>query len=326
MKKVSIIIPAYNIEKYIERCVLSCINQTFNDIEIIIVNDGSTDKTLEKINELKLKDNRIVVIDKENEGVNEARKSGCEVAKGEYILFVDGDDWIKEETVKILYKKAKENNYDIVQYRFIVKYDNGMEYKYEDKIAENKSLLELLLQCEISPTIWSKFIRKRFIEDNDIKFPNGISYGEDLAFVCILSMYNPSFIIIDEYLYYYCRREGSLDSGISKNMLDIMKSILIIKEGLIKNNLFEVYKESFNYMAYIHCYYVKKRYIFNHKINNLSKCLLINWKKLKININSKNNHFYKLLYEDDCKKTLILEEICKRSYYLGKLYYKIKKY
>ena len=86
MKKVSIIIPAYNIEDYIERCILSCINQTFRDIEIIVVNDGSTDKTLENINKLKTKDDRIVVIDKKNEGSMEARKSGWNIAKGEYIL------------------------------------------------------------------------------------------------------------------------------------------------------------------------------------------------------------------------------------------------
>lgn len=324
MCKASVIIPAYNVENYIERCILSCINQTFKDIEIIVVNDGSTDKTLEKIEYYKSKDNRIVVIDKKNEGVNEARRSGFEIANGEYILFVDGDDWIKDNTIEVLYKEAKKKNYDIVQYKWIEK-NNKNEYKSEmSKNIKNKSLVELLLQGEVSPTIWSKFIRKKFIEDNDIKFPRNISYAEDLTFNCILSIYNPKFVIIDEHLYYYCRREGSLDNGINIHMLDTRKAILTIKKELKKSNLYKKYKEEFKYMAYIHCYYSKKEYIFRTSNNQLSKSLFVNWKKLRININSRNNRFYKNLYIGDCKKTLILEQICKSSYYLGRLYYKFK--
>lgn len=324
MKKVSIIIPAYNVENYIERCILSCINQTFKDIEVIVVNDGSKDKTLEKIEYFKSIDNRIIVIDKINEGVCEARRAGFEIANGEYILFVDGDDWIKENAIEVLYKEAKKKNYDIVQYKWIEK-KNENEYKSEmPQNIENKSLVELLLQCKITPSVWSKFIRKKFIEENDIKLPRNISYAEDLAFTCILSIYNPIFVIIDEHLYYYCRREGSLDSGINIHMLDTRKAILTIKKELKKNNLYKKYKEEFKYMAYIHCYYGKKEYIFRISNNQLSKAMFINWKRLRININSRNNRFYKKLYINDCKKALIVEEICKSSYCLGRLYYKFK--
>lgn len=323
MIKVSIIIPAYNIENYIERCISSCINQTFRDIEIIVVNDGSIDKTLEKIN--KFKDNRIVVIDKKNEGSMEARKSGWNIAKGEYILFVDGDDYINKDTVKILYSNAKKQNYDILCYKFLIEDKDGITKKgWDKKIDKNDKtiLLDLLFQGKINHNMWSKFLKKEFIEDNQIEFPSNFSFGEDLAFVYTFSMYNPTFAILDEYLYYYCKREGSLDSSINEKTTEITKALSFVKQQLIKNNIYEKYREEFEYMVYMQSYYIRKSYIFNNK-NHISKKLFNNWRNLKISINSKNNRFYKKLYENDPKKVLVVEGICKRSYILGHLYYKV---
>ena len=326
MKKVSIIIPAYNIEDYIERCILSCINQTFRDIEIIVVNDGSTDKTLENINKLKTKDDRIVVIDKKNEGSMEARKSGWNIAKGEYILFVDGDDYIRKDAVEVLYSNAKKKNYDVVCYKFLIQDKNGMTKNGWDKHIDRNdkaTLLNLLFQGKINHNMWSKFLKKDFIINNKIEFPSNFSFGEDLAFVYTFSMYNPKFTIIDDYLYYYCKRDGSLDSSINENTTEITQALSFVKEQIIKNNLYEKYREEFEYMAYMQGYYMRKKYIFNNK-NKISRNLFNNWRKLKININTKNNKFYKKLYENDCKKALIIEEICKKSYILGQLYYKVR--
>ena len=326
MKKVSIIIPAYNIEDYIARCILSCINQTFKDIEIIVINDGSTDKTLDKINKLKSKDNRIVVIDKKNEGSMEARKSGWCIAKGEYILFVDGDDYIHKDAVKILYSKAKKQNYDVVCYKFLIEDKDGTIKKGFDKEIDKNDknrLLDLLFQGKINHNMWSKFLKKDFITNNQIEFPSNFSFGEDLAFVYTFSMYNPRFTIIDDYLYYYCRREKSLDSNINEKTTEITQALSFVKKQLVKNNLYEKYLEEFEYMAYMQAYYMRKKYIFNNK-NKISRSLFKNWRKLNININSKNNKFYKKLYKNDCKKDLIIEEICKKSYILGQLYYKVR--
>lgn len=327
MKKVSIIIPAYNIEEYIERCILSCINQTFREIEIIVVNDGSTDKTLDRINKLKSKDNRIVVIDKKNEGSMEARKSGWHIAKGEYILFVDGDDYIHKDAVEILYNKAKKENCDVVCYKFLIEDKDGISKKGWDKEIDKNDktrLLDLLFQGKINHNMWSKFLKKDFITNNQIEFPSDFSFGEDLAFVYTFSMYNPKFIIIDDYLYYYCRREGSLDSSINNKTIEIMQALTFVREQLIKNNLYEKYREEFEYMAYMQSYYSRRSYIFNNK-NKISRKLFNNWRKLKININTKNNKFYRKLYENDCKKALIIEGICQKSYILGQLYYKVRR-
>lgn len=328
MCKVSIIIPAYNIEKYIERSILSCIQQSFKNIEIIVINDASTDNTLQIINKMKVKDNRIKVINKKkNQGCIEARKSGFEIAKGEYIMFVDGDDYIDDiEAIDILYKNAKKKNYDIVCYKFFVedKSDKVKAWKTEFIFNDDDNMLDLLFQRKINYSLWSKFIRKEFIKENRIEFPRNFSYGEDVAFSYSLAMYNPRFIILNEYLYNYCRRSDSLDSSINEKTYEITKALQFIKEQLQKNNLYYKYKEEFDYLSFIQAYYIRKDYIFRNK-NKISKDIYKSWKNLKIKINIKNNKFYRKQYEKDTMKAIILEEIFKKSYISGYLYYKIRR-
>lgn len=326
MPKVSIIIAAYNIERYIEKCLISCINQSFKDIEIIVVNDGSTDKTIEIIKNYKNKDCRIKIIDKKNSGLIDARKSGFEVANGEYILFVDGDDWLDTNAINILYNSAKEKDYDIVCYKYLLKYEDGSKKKGWDtnnKISNDSNLLELLFDKKINHNICFKFIKKSFILKHKIEFPNGISYGEDLAFIYTLAMHNPSFILINKFLYYYYQRKGSLDNNINEKVCEITKAIKFIKNQLKANNLYEKYREEFEFMAYNQAYYMRKDYIFTNK-DEISKKLFNNWRKLKIKINVKNNQFYKALYKNDSKKALIVDSICKKNYLLGHIYYNMK--
>lgn len=325
---VSIIIPAYNVENYIERCVQSCIAQTFKNIEIIIVNDGSTDKTLNILYKLKDKDNRIVIINQKNSGSMEARKSGWKIARGKYILFVDGDDYINKNTIEVLYKNASENDYDIVCYKFFIEYKNGIrEKESENQIKRNKQdkLIKLLFEGKINHNMWSKLIKKDFVVKNNIEFPSDFSYGEDMAFVYTLSMYNPKFNILNEYLYNYCKREGSLDSGINEKTSEILKALMFIEKQMKKNNIYNKYKEEFEYLSFVQAYYTRKDYIFNNK-DYISKTLFKNWKILKIKINIYNNRFYKNLYKNESRIAIFIEEVCKNSYYLGRLYYKVFKY
>jgi len=133
MPKISLIVAAYNIEDYIERCVKSLINQTFTDIEIVIVNDGSTDGTLDKIKRVIKNDNRVKLINKKNEGVVAARKTGFINSTGEYILFIDGDDWLDVNTCQICNEKLIEDNYDILYYGYYMAYDNGKNIRVDVK-------------------------------------------------------------------------------------------------------------------------------------------------------------------------------------------------
>ena len=125
MEEVSVIIIAYNIEQYIEKCIKSVINQTFKEIEILIVNDGSTDKTLSIINEWALKDKRIKIINQVNKGAIEARKAGLDKCNGKYVLFVDGDDWLELNAIERLYNEIEQDQADIVVYNSYIVDDFG---------------------------------------------------------------------------------------------------------------------------------------------------------------------------------------------------------
>ena len=112
---ISVIVPVYNVEKYVEECVESILNQTLKNTEVLIVNDGSTDKSNELVNNLANKDNRITVINQSNKGLSIARTVGVNLARGEYVSFIDSDDWIEKSMCEEMYKSAKNNNCDIVQ-------------------------------------------------------------------------------------------------------------------------------------------------------------------------------------------------------------------
>lgn len=322
MGLVSIVIAAYNIENYISRCIKSVVNQTYKNIEIIIVNDGSSDNTLNIIMSYAADDNRIKIINQENKGLIEARKSGYKYVRGEFLLFIDGDDWIEDNTVEVLFQYAKEKAADIVQYKCIFEYDNGEKVLDWDKNIGEFLEYEYLKQCflgNIHHNIWSQFIRKGFIEENRVKFPKDISYGEDLALTISLAINEPKVIVIDKYLYHYYQRSTSLSNDISKSILDIGKATEFIKSELINHGLQELFKEEFEYMAFRQNFYSRRKLIFGVK-GNLSKKIFDNWKSMNINMN--NNKYYKVIYENDNIKAKIVARIMEKSYYIGKIVFK----
>lgn len=321
---VSVIIIAYNIEDYIDRCIDSVINQTYTDIEIIIVNDGSTDNTYSRINQKAKNDKRIKVINKANGGIVDARIAGIEASTGEYILFVDGDDWIERETVEILYDKAKNSKYDILKYKHILQYDDGTsklgwDYKYNE--LKELEYLDLCLTNQININLVTQFIKRDFLLNNQIQFPLGLSFGEDVAITCTLATKKPKVFIVNHYLYNYYQRKTSLTKKLTYKSLEIKQCMLYIREQLINNNLFDKYKKEYEFLVYMHCYYFRKEYILNN--NNLSKELFKIWKSFEININSKNNIYYKKLYMNECIKYKVLIFCLERSYYCGVLYNKL---
>lgn len=252
--KVSVIVAAYNIEEYIERCLDSIVNQTLNDIEIIVVNDGSTDKTRFKIEELLTKDARIKLINQENKGLIEARKSGLNIAKGEYILFVDGDDWLEFNALKILYENATQNNSDIVLYHAYRAYDSRKEIlKCFNNEREICSLKKLLLG-NIASSIWSKFIRLDYIKSNSIQFPKNISFAEDLATSSSLFIFNPKVSTVDIPLYNYYIRSNSITNQINSRVLEITDAFNFIKKILHTHEIYDENNDEFEYCVCQHVF------------------------------------------------------------------------
>lgn len=323
MELISIIISAYNIEQYISRCLDSVINQSYKNIDIVVVNDGSTDNTLNIIKDYSNKDNRINIVNQDNKGLIEARKSGYKYSKGKYVLFIDGDDWISNKTIEVLTKYINEKSVDIINYKCILEYDNKEQLLDWDKTIGEFNEYEYLKECllgKVKHNIWSQFIRKGFIEENKIRFPNNISYGEDLALTISLAINKPKVIVINEYLYHYYQRNSSLSNKISKSILDIGKATEFIKQELINYKLYEKFRDEFEYMAFNQNFYLRRNLIFGEK-NTLNKCIFNNWRRMSIRIS--RNKYYRQIYINDSMKAKIAAKIMERNYYVGKLVYRI---
>lgn len=210
--KISVIIPVYNVEPYLTRCLDSLVNQTFKDIEIICVNDGSTDKSLDILRDYEKRDSRIKVIDKKNEGCSVARNSGLEVSSGEYIMYVDGDDYVDLSICEKLYNKITETNSDMVisTMHFGFKDEGGLKlYRPECMINSEESFYFNDSPegfYDIFHCVWAKLFRK-----TDLKFHDELKRSGDAVYFweyCI--KYNPKISIINEPLYYYYQNMESI--------------------------------------------------------------------------------------------------------------------
>ena len=311
---VSVIVAAYNIEDYIERCLISIINQSFKDLEIIVVNDGSTDKTLEKIQKMADKDSRIIIIDKENGGVNSARNIGLRKAVGKYILFVDGDDWLEIDTIQKLYENITLKNLDILLYNAYESYDSGKKEMNTFLTDIGSDYLKELLLAKIMPCVWCKFIRKECIEN--IEFPINVEFGEDLVVVCDLFSRNLKIGTLSENLYNYYQRTDSVTKTISSKMLDLGKSFSIIENNLKSKNLYNTYNSELEFSIYNH--------IFIHRIidtdyhNDITKKLYYIYKSKGINIH-RNKYIYSVMKEGNIIFKL-RKFIYDKSYTLGNMY------
>lgn len=191
--KVSVIIPAYNVEKYLEECLLSVINQTLKDIEIIIINDGSTDKTHDIINLYKKRDIRIISIDKKNEGQSIARNIGLSISSGEYIYFMDSDDYIEINTLEECYRKSKNEDLDFVLFDSDIFFETkDLEKKYGNykKNREKKLSNQILSGSEVLKKLYSTkkygasvcvtFIKKEYLDKNSLNFYPKIIHEDEL--------------------------------------------------------------------------------------------------------------------------------------------------
>ena len=208
MPKISVIIPVYNTEKYIKKCLDSVINQTLNDIEIICVNDCSSDNSLLILKEYAKKDDRVKLIDlPQNQGAGDAKNAGLKIAQGEYIGFVDSDDYIDLNYYEELYKKAKENDADIVKSKLLI-----LEIDGTKKISNLNSLIKEKSKLYFSFEYTSAIYKSSLIFDNNITFLPNLIVGEDVVFQHKATIKSKIFKVIDNVNYYYVRRENSLNA------------------------------------------------------------------------------------------------------------------
>lgn len=211
MAKVSIIVPVYNVEKYLRKCLDSLINQTLKDIEIICINDGSTDKSLEILEEYKNRDSRIILLNQENSGQSVARNRGIEIAKGEYLGFVDPDDWVDLDYYEKLYNAASTNDADIAVGGIIrvtgIKKKKFLNFEKET-ITDNTNLKFELCDVPEKSYVWNKIYKTEKLKEIGLEFEKGIFY-EDCIFTPQALFFLEKMVTVPNIYYYYLRRGNS---------------------------------------------------------------------------------------------------------------------
>ena len=222
-EKISVIIPVYNVEKYLKRCLDSVINQTYKNLEIILVDDGSTDSSGRICDEYAKKDKRIIIIHKENGGLSDARNKGLDICTGDYISFIDSDDWIEINYFEILLEKILCNYNDIscCDYLRTDKYITYTNFNEKIKIKEcyGIDILKIFLEKELV-SAWAKLFKKEIFED--LRFPIG-KINEDIATIFIAFSKANRIVNINRKLYFYYKNTSSITkSKFTAKNLDLL--------------------------------------------------------------------------------------------------------
>lgn len=252
MAKVSIIVPIYKVEKYLDRCMESLLNQTLTDIEIIMVDDGSPDKCPQMCDEYAQRDMRIKVVHKQNEGLGFARNSGLSIASGEYVAFVDSDDYVDTEMYKSLYDIAKKERLDYVSCGHYYKTREGAKpvdgyvktkMLFSGKEDMNGILLGMVSNLPnekrerfYSMSVWHGIYRNRIIKSYNIRFLSEREVlSEDMPFQVDFFSHADKACFLPTPMYYYCENEASLTHTFTENKFDCAKKLYQVIKSKIRH-------------------------------------------------------------------------------------------
>lgn len=243
MKSVSVIVPFYNVENYIEKCLETLVHQTLENIEIILVNDGSTDRSINVVKKfLEQYPDKITYLEKENGGLSDARNYAIPYAKGEYIAFLDSDDYVEKTMYKDMYELAKKEDSDMVECNFHWEYPD--KKKEDIGVAYNgkKEMLE-----KVRVVAWNKLIKKEVLEKSKVTFPKGYRY-EDVEFTYKLIPYLDKVSFLKKSCVHYIQREGSISNNQNernKEIFDVLEHVIDFYKG---NDLYDEYKDELEYI------------------------------------------------------------------------------
>ena len=245
MPKVSVIVPFYNVEGYIEKCLDTLVNQTLEDIEIILVNDGSKDNSI--LIAKKFLENypkKIVYLEKENGGLSDARNFGIPYAKGEYIAFLDSDDYVEKNMYEEMYALAKKENSDMVQCNFYWEYIDKNKKKIGD-MQKYSNKKELIIKGRVEA--WNKLIKREILGNEEIRFPKGLRY-EDVEFTYKLAPYLEKVSFIDKPFIHYIQRQNSISNSQNERTAEIFDILDNVIKYYKEKNIYEEYKNELEYI------------------------------------------------------------------------------
>lgn len=296
---ISIIVPVYNVEKYIKRCLESILAQDYFDYEVIIVNDGSDDDSENICKEFINEKYNFYYYKKTNGGLGDARNFGLEHAKGEYICFIDSDDYIRNDYLSKLYNKAKEEDSDIVVCDYYLAYEDK-EIIESGKANINEDIKKDYLIS--APNAWNKLYKRELFIKNNIRYPKDLYY-EDLATTPLLLLNANKISYVNEALYYYVQRSGSIMNQEKYNIKnnDIFEVLNIINSYYKNHGKYELYKDEFEYIAssrLLHDYSLRVyKYPEGKKgINDVANYMCVNYPNFKENKYYNNNSLkYKII-------------------------------
>ena len=320
--KISVIVPVYNVEKYIGKCLDSLVNQTLEDIEIIIVNDGSPDNSQKIINKyVKKYPQKVKSFIKENGGQGSARNYGLKHAKGEYVAYVDSDDWVELDMFEKMYNLAKKDKSDIVICgNKVVSMDNKI-IKVESATTFNHTDLNIIFG---KMAVWNKIYNRKVLINARVSFRNKVWY-EDIDFTMKMLLNDHKISFINEPLYNYLLRPGSTmnNSNINKN-LEILDAFDETIRHFKKIDNYDNIYDKIEFIAIYHIYIFTIVRVINAKSHNKMKLPVINSinKYMKDNFpNFRKNRYIKHM---DRNKKIIYFLINTKMYWLIKLIFKIK--
>jgi len=272
--KVSLIIPIYNVENYLKKCIDSAINQTLNEIEIILINDGSTDNSLKICEQYADIDNRIILIDQKNSGLGISRNNALKIAQGEFICFLDSDDWLDLETLEKCYKKAKYDSSDIVVFGFerIDETDGHViqvrdDLDFDTQSISKEDFFKKVISSKFKHMSCAMITKRNLFIEHALKFPSTLH--EDLYVTPKLFYFAQKVSFIKKNYYKWLVRSGSITNTITEKHIDgIITAIFYVKTFLLKENIYTHYKYEFVlfYLTYINLLYRRiKSYIKDEK-------------------------------------------------------------
>ena len=242
MTKVSVVVPIYNVEKYIKKCMDSLVNQTLQEIQIILVNDGSTDESGNIAKEYASKyTNKIIYLEKENGGLSDARNFGMRYAEGEYIAFLDSDDYVENTMCEEMYNKAIQEVSDYVECDFVWEYPNKVK---KDKRIPYSNKKEMLTNVRV--VAWNKLIKREILEKNNISFPKGLRY-EDIEFTYKLIPYLNKVSYVDKEFVHYVQRNNSIANVQNERTAEVFTIFDNIIKYYQEKGFYEEYKEELEY-------------------------------------------------------------------------------
>lgn len=307
MDLISVIIPIYKVEKYIHKCINSVLNQTYKNLEIILVDDGSPDKCGEICDEYKKSDSRIKIIHKKNGGLSDARNKGIEIMTGDYVAFIDSDDYVDKNYIKELYESIKTNQAGIAVCNYYKYYDNIGKKEYDKKSLNDKKIFNniealkdvLTTYSVIDVVTWNKLYKSELFIKNQIRFPFGKLHEDNFTTYKLLYFSNKT-IFIEKPLYYYRLRSNSImTSGFNTRRLDVLEAGVETKE-FIKKHLPYLYAYAEANFAVLEIGILN---LLVNSSNNKTKDIIV-WQKIKRDI---LNNFFRYMANEQIK---IKQKIC----------------